>query len=186
MGKQLHEISTELQAFIEKQKIFFVATATSDGFINLSPKGMDSIRILAPDRVVWLNVTGSGNETAAHLLKNNRITIMFCAFEGSPLILRLYGRGKTYHTNDAEWDEYITHFPPIPGARQIFDIKIDMVQTSCGMAVPFMDYIGEREELNKWAIKKGEEGILKYWNERNRTSLDGWETGILNQKSDLS
>ena len=185
MGKQLHEISTEIQAFIEKQKIFFVATATSDGFINLSPKGMDSIRILAPDRVIWLNVTGSGNETAAHLLKKNRITIMFCAFEGSPLILRLYGRGKIYHTNDIEWNEYINHFPPMPGARQIFDIKIDMVQTSCGMAVPFMDYLGEREELNKWADKKGEEGILKYWNERNRISLDGLETGILNQKSDL-
>lgn len=185
MGKQLEQITPEIQAFIEKQKIFFVATAACDGLVNLSPKGMDSIRILSPNRVIWLNVTGSGNETAAHLLQNNRITIMFCAFEGKPLILRLYGQGQTYHPYDSEWNEYVTYFPPMVGARQIFEIKVDMVQTSCGMAVPFMDYNRERDELNKWADKKGEEGIRKYWKERNTESLDGLTTGILEQNADL-
>ena len=185
MGKQLEQISPELQAFIEKQKIFFVATAACDGLVNLSPKGMDSIRVLSPNRVIWLNVTGSGNETAAHLLQNDRMTIMFCAFEGKPLILRLYGKGKTYHPYDLEWNEYIIHFPLMKGARQIFDVNIDMVQTSCGMAVPFMDYNREREELNRWADNKGDEGIVRYWKEKNTVSLDGLTTGIFRQNADL-
>jgi hypothetical protein len=184
MGKQLTQITPEIQAFIEKQRIFFVATAACDGLVNLSPKGMDSIRVLSPTRVIWLNVTGSGNETAAHLLQNNRITIMFCAFEGKPLILRLYGEGQAYHPYDSEWNEYITHFPAMIGARQIFDIKVNMLQTSCGMAVPFMDYNREREELNQWASKKGEEGIRKYWKERNTESLDSLTTGIMEQNTD--
>lgn len=179
MGKQLEQITPEIRTFIEKQKIFFVATAACDGPVNLSPKGMDSIRILSPNRVIWLNVTGSGNETAAHLLQNNRITIMFCAFEGKPLILRLYGKGKAHHPYDLKWKEYITHFPVMIGARQIFEIDVDMVQTSCGMAVPFMTYNLDREELNKWADNKGEEGIIKYWKEKNTVSLDGLTTGIL-------
>ena len=178
MGKKLDQLTPELQSFIGEQKIFFVATAGSEGLVNLSPKGMDSFRILAPARVVWLNVTGSGNETAAHLLENNRITIMFCAFEGKPLILRLYGKGKIYHHHDAEWDEFIALFPEMAGARQIFDIQVDMVQTSCGMAVPFMNYKHEREDLTKWAKKKGEDGIKKYWKEKNTVSLDGLQTGI--------
>jgi len=178
MAKQLDQITTELQTFIEKQKIFFVATAARDGLVNLSPKGMDSLRIVSPNRVLWLNVTGSGNETAAHLLEHNRITIMFCAFEGKPMILRLYGKGKAYHHYDAEWNEFIDLFPVMTGARQIFDIQVDMVQTSCGMAVPFMDYNREREDLTKWADKKGEDGIEKYWKEKNTVSIDGLETGI--------
>lgn len=179
MGKKYDHITPELQSFIERQKIYFVATAMSSGTVNLSPKGMDSLRIIDGNRVVWLNVTGSGNETATHLLENDRITIMFCAFEGKPMILRLYGHGKTYHPYDAKWGEYIGMFPEFPGSRQIFDVQVDIVQTSCGMSVPFMDYDREREELNKWATKKGEDGIQKYWEEKNVKSFDGFETRIL-------
>lgn len=178
MGKKLDRITPELESFINNQKIFFVATAAETGTVNLSPKGMDSFRILGPDRVMWLNVTGSGNETAAHLLQNDRITVMFCAFEGKPLILRLYGHGKAYHPADAEWHEYAPLFPPFEGARQLIDIQIDLVQTSCGMAVPFMDYDREREELNAWARKQGPEGIQDYWSRKNMASIDGFDTGI--------
>ncbi|MFN8348925.1 MAG: pyridoxamine 5'-phosphate oxidase family protein [Spirosomataceae bacterium] len=178
MGKQLDQISPDLQEFIQKQKIFFVATAMSTGKVNLSPKGMDSFRVLDPKRVMWLNVTGSGNETAAHLQENDRITVMFCAFEGKPLILRLYGTGKAYHPRDPEWNEYIDLFPSLPGARQLIDIEVEMVQTSCGMAVPFMDFNRERDELKKWAQKQEEEGVKEYWNNKNTVSLDGHPTGI--------
>lgn len=178
MGKKLEYITPELQAFIEAQKIYFVATAMSTGTVNLSPKGMDSFRVMGPNHVMWLNVTGSGNETAAHLLENDRITIMFCAFEGKPMILRLYGTGRTYHPRDQQWDEFIDLFPKLGGARQLIDIKVDIVQTSCGMAVPFMDYNREREELNKWAAKKGDDGIRDYWQQKNVKSFDGQETGI--------
>lgn len=180
MGKRIDQITPELQRFIEHQKIYFVATAMASGSVNLSPKGMDSFRVLSPNRVMWLNVTGSGNETAAHLLENDRITIMFCAFEGKPLILRLYGHGKAYHPRDPEWQEFIDLFPNTPGSRQLFDVAVEVVQTSCGMAVPFMDYNREREELKNWAEKKGEKGISAYWNEKNLTSFDGYPTGLLN------
>nr|WP_295928386.1 pyridoxamine 5'-phosphate oxidase family protein [uncultured Dyadobacter sp.] len=178
MGKKLDQITPELQAFITAQKIFFVATAAPTGTVNLSPKGMDSLRVLGPNRVMWLNVTGSGNETAAHLLQSDRITVMFCAFEGKPLILRLYGRARAYHHQDPQWDEYAPLFPSFVGARQLIDITVEIVQTSCGMAVPFMDYNHEREELNKWAEKQGTEGIHDYWGRKNVTSFDGLETGI--------
>jgi hypothetical protein len=178
MGKQLEQISPDLQEFIQKQKIFFVATAMSIGKVNLSPKGMDSFRIIHSKRVMWLNVTGSGNETATHLSENDRITVMFCAFEGKPLILRLYGKGKVYHQRDAEWDEFIPLFPELPGARQLVDIEVEMVQTSCGMAVPFMDFNRERDELKKWTQKQGEKGIKEYWGKKNTVSLDGRKTGI--------
>lgn len=181
MGKQLDQITPDLQKFIEAQKIYFVATAAETGTVNLSPKGMDSLRILGPNRVMWLNVTGSGNETAAHLLLNDRITVMFCAFEGKPLILRLYGHGKTYHPGSTEWNTYFPLFEPLEGARQLVDISVDLVQTSCGMAVPFMDYNRERDELNTWARKQGPDGIHAYWSRKNVTSIDGFETGIFAQ-----
>jgi Pyridoxamine 5'-phosphate oxidase len=178
MGKKLHELTPELTEFIKAQKIYFVGTAMTTGAVNVSPKGMDSFRVLSNNRVMWLNVTGSGNETATHVQESNRITIMFCAFEGKPLILRLYGTAKVYHSFDREWVEYRPLFPPLSGARQLFDVQLDLVQTSCGMAVPFMDYKQERDELNKWAEKKGQEGIQEYWHEKNTTSLDGHPTGI--------
>ena len=176
MSKLYTQISEKLQQFIEDQKIFFVATATADSRINLSPKGMDSLRVLDANRVAWLNVTGSGNETAAHVQENPRMTLMFTAFEDNPLILRLYGTATTIHKDDPEWQQLFPLFTPLPGARQIFDLTVDLVQTSCGMAVPLYDYIGEREQLNAWATKKGEEGVEAYWKETNHTSLDGKPT----------
>jgi Pyridoxamine 5'-phosphate oxidase len=179
MGKHSDTISEPLQRFIARQKLFFVATAAAEGRVNVSPKGMDSLRVLAPSRVVWLNVTGSGNETAAHLLELNRITLMFCAFEGDPLILRLYGQAKVIHPRDVQWSELIELFPALPGARQLIDVTVELVQTSCGMAVPLFDFRDERSALNEWANKKGQAGIERYWQEKNQESLDGKPTEIL-------
>jgi hypothetical protein len=183
MAKQFDSIPEKLAAFIREQHIFFVATAAAEGKVNLSPKGMDSLKILDPNRVIWLNVTGSGNETAAHVQVNPRMTIMFASFDEKPLILRLYGQAKAIHKNDADWGELYGKFAPLPGARQIFDVKVTMVQTSCGFAVPFYEYSGEREQLNKWADHKGEQEIQNYWSEKNSISLDGIQTNIINQNT---
>ncbi|MFD2726243.1 pyridoxamine 5'-phosphate oxidase family protein [Hyunsoonleella rubra] len=180
MAKFFDEITPELKEFIEAQKIFFVATAAADGRINLSPKGLaDTFKVMDNKSVLWLNLTGSGNETAAHLLENNRMTVMFCSFEGKPLILRLYGTAKVYHERDTEFQENKHLFPKIPGTRQIVDMTIDSVQTSCGYAVPFMDFKEERKQLNSWAEKQGRERIENYWKEKNTKSIDGLETKIL-------
>ena len=167
--------------FIAKQKMFFVATAAADGRVNLSPKGYDMLRVLDPNRVVWLNLTGSGNETAAHLLEVNRMTLMFCAVEGPPMILRLYGTAQTIHPRDAAWQELESLFGEYIGARQIFDMQVDMVQTSCGFAVPFFEYMGERETLLKSAEAKGPAGIAAYQREKNLISIDGKPTGLLDE-----
>jgi len=179
MAKLLNSITTEHRKFIEKQKIFFVATAAKTGNVNLSPKGMDSLRVINENQVVWLNLTGSGNETAAHLIQNNRMTIMFCAFEGKPLILRLYGTAKIFHPRDNEFQQYINLFEENVGARQIVEMKVNMTQTSCGYAVPFMDFKEERTILNNWAKKQGKLKIETYWKEKNTTSIDGFETKII-------
>ncbi len=179
MGQQYTEISDKLINFIEQQKLFFVGTAGQEGRVNISPKGMDSFRVLDANRVIWLNVTGSGNETAAHVQQLPRMTVMFTAFEGKPMILRLYGQANVIHKTDPEWDELYAQFPPMPAARQIFDLSVDLVQSSCGMSVPYYDYVGEREQLTDWAIKKGEDGIKDYWQKKNQVSLDGVETNIL-------
>jgi len=173
MGEKYTVINDRHSAFIHKQQMFFVATATDDSRINLSPKGLDSLRILGENRVLWLNLTGSGNETAAHLPHDDRMTVMFCAFDGPPLILRLYGHARMVLTCDDEWDELYAHFNPLPGARQIFDMSVDLVHTSCGFGVPCYDFIGDRPVLNGWAEKKGAAGIRDYWREKNSTSLDG-------------
>ncbi len=178
MSKKLKSITPELRTFIEQQKIFFVGTAMAEGSVNVSPKGMDSLRVLDANKLVWLNLTGSGNETATHLQNENRITIMFCAFEGKPLILRLYGHAKVYHERDDEFAKYIDLFSTAAGARQIIEVEVSLVQTSCGFAVPLMDFKEERTILKEWANKKGEEGIRDYWKEKNTVSLDGHETGI--------
>jgi len=179
MAKFYDKITPRLQQFIEAQKIFFVATAPEDGRINLSPKGMDSLRIVDKHTVLWLSVTGSGNETAAHLQKNNRITMIFCSFKSAPSLLRLYGKGKEMKPNDAKWKEVVSLFPETPGTRQIFEIDIESAQTSCGMSIPFFDYKGERDELNNWATEQGKEKIEQYWEDRNQTSIDGLPTKIL-------
>ncbi len=178
MARQYPAIPDHLKRFIEAQPLFFVATALADGRINLSPKGLDGLRVVGPNRVLWLNLTGSGNETAAHVQRDPRMTLMFCAFEGDPLILRLYGKAQLIAPHDPRWPDLYGWFEPTPGARQIFDFEVELVQTSCGMGVPLMCYEGQRSELLQWAERKGEAGIRAYWLEKNRTSLDGLPTGI--------
>lgn len=178
MGKQLDSLTPKLKTFIAKQHIFFVATAMKEGRINLSPKGMDTFRVTNENKIIWLNLTGSGNETATHVQFSNRMTVMFCAFEGKPLILRLYGKANVYHKRDSKFQNYIGLFNDTLGARQIFELDIDCVQTSCGFAVPFMNYIEERTQLKEWSIKKGDDGLKHYQKQKNSTSLDGHNTNI--------
>ena len=178
MGKRLDHITPQLQEFIEEQKIFFVGTAMETGTINVSPKGLDTLRVINENEIIWMNLTGSGNETAAHLLQNNRMTIMFCAFEGKPLILRLYGTAQSFNKNQVEFREYSKLFPQIPGSRQFIKMKVNLVQTSCGFGVPLMDFKSEREVLTDFANTKGEDGIRQYWKDKNTVSLDGHSTDI--------
>ena len=166
------------RSFIAAQKLFFTATAPTDGRINLSPKGMDSLRIIDAQCVAYLDLTGSGNETAAHLLENPRMTIMFCAFEGKPLILRLYGTARAIHPRDSDWLELSALLPEITGARQIFEMQVNLVQTSCGMAVPFMDFKAERKELSQHWEKLDAVGLEDYWRRKNTGSIDGKATRI--------
>ncbi|MGB1258123.1 MAG: pyridoxamine 5'-phosphate oxidase family protein [Thiolinea sp.] len=171
-------MSAKQQDFISDQKMFFVGTAASTGKVNISPKGMDSFRIIDEKTVAWLNLTGSGNETSAHVQEQPRMTIMFCAFNGKPEILRLYGQAEMFHKGDTKWPEYYELFPPQPGARQIFLLNIDLIQSSCGFAVPLYEYQENREVLSNWAKNKGQDGIEEYWSDRNQTSLDGKPTNI--------
>jgi len=183
MGRRCGHLTDDLAEFIRCQKIFFVGTAAADGRVNVSPKGMDTLRVIAPDRIVWLNLTGSGNETAAHLRENDRITLMFCSFADEPLILRVYGHARACHPHDAEWENLTALFPPIPGVRQIVDVTIDLVQTSCGFGVPLLEFVAGRDDLENWVAKKGPEGIRQYWRDRNRISLDGKPTGVVADES---
>jgi hypothetical protein len=181
MAETFQKITDKLKHFIEQQKMFFVGTAAADGRVNVSPKGMDSLRVIGPNRVIWMNYTGSSNETAAHVLENRRMTIMFCSFEQRPLILRLYGEADVIYPRDANWQENVDHFPETTGARQILDMQIDLVQTSCGYAVPYFDYVSDRDVLFKWADAKGEEGIEDYWRQNNQLSMDGKSTAIMDE-----
>lgn len=176
MGKQFSQLSSSLITFIQNQKIYFVGTALAEGRVNISPKGMDSFRVISPNRVIWLNVTGSGNETATHVSRNQRMTIMFMSFDGPPLILRLYGKARVINTKDSEWSTFCELLPSLPGARQIFDLEIDLIQTSCGMAVPYMAYKAEREELNDWISKKTSDELEDYWTSKNSINIDGLTT----------
>jgi hypothetical protein len=182
MATMFDALTEDLKAFIIQQHIFFVATAPEIGRINLSPKGMDSFKVLGDKRVAYLSVTGSGNETAAHLSQNGRLTIMFCSFDKRPLILRLYGHGRAIHRRDAEWEEMIDLFEPIPGVRQIINMDVAYAQTSCGFAVPFYDYQGERDALKKWAINRGDDGIEAFWEDHNQQTIDGLPTHLLDRK----
>jgi len=180
MGKQFPAMLPEHEAFIRKQHLFFVGTAplSAEGHVNLSPKGYDTLRILSANRAAYLDLTGSGNETSAHLRENGRVTVMFCAFEGPPNILRLYGRGTVVLPGTDEWETLIPLFDPLPGARQLIVVDIHKVQTSCGYAVPFMEYTGERETLRRWADQKGRDGLEQYWEEKNSRSIDGMPTPL--------
>ncbi|MDI9847957.1 pyridoxamine 5'-phosphate oxidase family protein [Rhodoblastus sp. 17X3] len=180
MAKRHDEIDANLKDFIDAQKIFFVATAGPGGRVNLSPKGLDgTFAVIGPRRVAFLNLTGSGNETAAHLRLNDRITLMFCAFTGAPNLLRLYGKGRTVGAGRPGFDELAGHFADLPGARQIVDVAVEDIITSCGFGVPLMEFAGQRDTLVKWAEKKGEDGISAYWREKNALSFDGLPTGLL-------
>lgn len=179
MSEKFSELSPALVEFIQHQHIYFVGTAGAEGRVNVSPKGMDSLRVIDNNEVIWLNMTGSGNESAAHVLENRRMTVMFCSFDKQPLILRLYGNAEVIHPRDPAWPTLIGNFPDYTGARQIFRLEIDLVQTSCGYAVPHCDYKGERVTLEKWAEKRGREGVESYWTEKNTVSLDGKTTGIV-------
>lgn len=173
MAKFYPALTADLMDFIRAQHLFFTASAAAEGRVNLSPKGLQTFCILSPTRVAYLDLTGSGNETAAHLLADGRLTLMFCSLEDAPLILRLYGQGSLVRPGQAEWDALYRAFPPIPGARQIVMLNIESVQTSCGFGVPRYAYCGERDALVTWAEKKGEAGLRQYRAEKNRLSIDG-------------
>jgi Pyridoxamine 5'-phosphate oxidase len=180
MGKLHDSIKPPHKEFIEKQHIFFVATAplSANGRVNLSPKGLDCFKVLSETKVAYMDLISSGNETSAHTLENGRITIMFCSFEGAPNILRLYGKGFAVLRGSVEWEFYSPHFKIFPSTRQIIVADIDLVQTSCGFGVPLFDYAGEREIHFEWAEKKGEEGLREYVKEKNMVSLDGLPTDL--------
>ncbi|NCJ06166.1 pyridoxamine 5'-phosphate oxidase family protein [Synechococcales cyanobacterium C] len=179
MAKFYPQITESLQSFIQQQHLFFTATAPVQGRVNLSPKGMDTFRCLSPQEVAYLDLTGSGNETSAHLVESGRLTIMFCSFTAEPLILRLYGQGQVIRPRDRTWSLYAPHFELLPGTRQIIAMAIDSVQTSCGYAVPLYEYQGERDKLKRWAEAKGDVGLAQYWQDKNQVSIDGLPTGLL-------
>ncbi len=175
MGKLYTEIVPDVVEFIRAQRIFFVATAPAGdaGHINLSPKGWDTFRVLDPRRVAYVDLTGSGIETVAHVRENKRITFMFCAFEGAPRILRLYGRGQVVEPGDASFAELSRRLPALDGTRAIIHVAIDRVADSCGYAVPRYQYQGDRAQLRDWTEHKGAEGLARYQAEKNAESIDG-------------
>lgn len=178
MAEFFEELSEDHIAFIARQPIFFTATAAADGRINLSPKGDDTFRVLAPGRVAFMNLTGSGNETDAHLKRDGRITIMFNSFDKKPLILRIYGRGKTAPFGTPEFEENKAHFSEIPGARQIVFVDVESVQTSCGFAVPEMTLVRPRPVLRQFAQSRGPEFLAQNWRTKNAKSIDGFATDL--------
>ena len=179
MAEKFNAINDAHIEFVNKQHLFFIGSAGCKGFINVSPKGMDTLKIIDQNRVVWLNHTGSGNETSTHVQENGRMTIMWCSFDKKPLILKFYGKAKVIHERDAEWEEMCGYFDKFLGVRQFFEMEVELVLTSCGFGVPRFKYIGERNSLIKWANNVGVEGMRKYWQEKNQVSLDGKETYVL-------
>lgn len=175
MGKLPTSVKGTVRQFIEQQKMFFVATAplAADGHVNLSPKGADTFRILGPTTVAYLDLTGSGVETIAHVRENQRIVIMFCAFQGPPKILRLHGLGRVLEPRDAEFPALQSKFPEFLSTRAIIVVEITRVADSCGYGVPLMSYQGDRSQSRAWAEKKGTEGLKQYRRDKNRVSMDG-------------
>ncbi|MGK7956185.1 MAG: pyridoxamine 5'-phosphate oxidase family protein [Crocosphaera sp.] len=181
MAKFYPSLTPELMEFIAEQKIFFTATAPREGRINLSPKGIDTFRCFDQQTVGYLDLTGSGNETSAHLEENGRMTIMFCSFSEKPLILRLYGQGKVIRPRDEKWSQLYHGFPTYEGERQIIILTLTSAQTSCGFGVPIYEYQENRNTLIEWAKKKGETGIHDYWQRNNQNSIDGLPTKLLEE-----
>jgi hypothetical protein len=175
MGKVYDSISEDLRAWLAEQKVFFVATAPNspDAHINLSPKGGDTFRVLGEREVCYLDLTGSGIETAAHVQENGRIVVMFCAFTGGPKIVRLHGKGEVIYPKHPDYARLLALFPDYPGARAILRVAVSRVSDSCGYAVPFMDFIAPRDVLDKWAMKAGPEEVAAYRARKNATSIDG-------------
>jgi hypothetical protein len=175
MGKLYTELDDGLREFIGRQQMFFVATAplSAEGHVNLSPKGLDTFRVLGPTTVAYLDLTGSGIETVAHLRENGRMTLMFCAFSGAPRILRLFGRGRSVEPGDEGFDEVRSNFPEHPGTRSVVVLEVERIADSCGYAVPLYEYVGERRQLTDWAERKGADGLRRYRSEKNCRSLDG-------------
>lgn len=178
MSSFFDTITPELAAFIRAQPVFFVATAAPGARINLSPKGMDTFRVLDEKRVAYLDLTGSGNETAAHLIHDGRITIMFCSFDKNAEIARIYGRGAVVRPSDPRWPELIAHFPKTPGSRQIMEIRVESAMTSCGYGVPRMGEMTARDTLEKYWATRGEEKKDRYQQDHNLRSIDGLPTGL--------
>ncbi len=178
MARFYKEITDELRAFMAAQRVFFVATATEKGRINVSPKGMDTFQCLDAHTVAYLDLTGSGNETAAHLRDDGRLTLMFCSFDQTPLVVRLYGRGTCVNARHKRWTDLLLHFRALPGIRQIILMHVDTLQTSCGFAVPVFEFKEERKALSAWAEKKGEAGVTEYQRKHNTESIDGLATGL--------
>lgn len=173
---QVHPgINQELAEWIQLQPVYFLASAplSGTGHINLSPRGLDSFRVLNENEVIVLDLTGSGNETAAHLAENGRLTVMFCAFADAPRIVRLFGQGAVIRPGADQWVRYRSEFGDLPGVRQIFHLKVSRVQTSCGFGVPLMQFEQQRDLLPRWAANRGEDGIQKYQREKNAISIDG-------------
>lgn len=160
--------------FIRRQPMFFVATAAADGLVNVSPKGgTGTLVVLDERRVAYVDLTGSGSETIAHVRALNRITLMWCAFDGPPMIARIHGSAEVITRDSEQWPSMIGLFPDLPGARAIVVVTAERISDSCGMSVPEMSFERDREQLNRWARGKGEEGLRDYWERKNATSLDG-------------
>lgn len=176
MARVYDGISDELRAFLERQPMFFVATAplAADGHVNVSPKGLDgTFAVLGRYRVAYLDLTGSGIETVAHVRENGRITLMFCAFDGPARIVRLFGRGEVVTCEEPGFEEMASRFPELPGARAVITVALDRVSDSCGYGVPKMALVEQRERLLDWADARGDDGLATYRAERNATSIDG-------------
>ena len=180
MGKFSNSISEAHKSFIEKQHLFFVASAplAKEGRVNVSPKGLHAFCVISDTQVAYFDTIGSGNETSAHALENGRITFMFCSFDKVPNILRLYGQATTIVPDSENWDQYAAYFKLFPSVRQIIVADINLVQTSCGYGVPMFDFLGDRDIHFKWAEQKGEEELANYINEKNLVSLDGLPTAL--------
>lgn len=177
MGLNWREIPDDMRAFIEAQMLFFVATAAKDGRVNLSPKGLDTLRVIDNRTVIYLDLTGSGNETAAHVTENGRMTMMFCAFNGKPMTLRLYGEAELVRPAHGGWGELRSLFADFPGIRQIFRLHVQSVATSCGWSIPVVGEMRERSELVEWAGAKSPDEIEAYRLANNVVSIDGLPTG---------
>lgn len=186
MAQFYDQLDDKLIEFIGEQRMFFTATAAEGTRINLSPKGMDCFRVIDDRTVAYLDMTGSGNETSAHIEHDGRLTIMMCSYGPKPWILRLYGRGEVIRRRDPRWAEFGAKFDPISGHRQYIALHIESIQTSCGYAVPRYEFISHRDTLAKWAESKGEDGLAEYWSQKNVKSIDGLPTFLLDARGSVN